>query len=144
MSEERKWLASDGATELKPGIMVLVRESEVQSWTVSIFSHVEDGFFVCAGLRCGRDCIPLEGNEYMTGTTFPVTNKAKPRRGDYVIAIFYDDDGKRHVRTGMYVDFVEEKNPTPHAVIYDYELQVSYCHECNIDRERNEGERGQR
>lgn len=141
MSEERKWIASDGS-ELKPGMMVLVRDHVNFNWRVNVFSHClpENGCYFCA-YDSWVMCIPLEGNECMTGTTFPVTDKTKLCRGDYVFGTFYDDDGNRHVRSGMYVDFVEEKKPTPHAVIYDYELQVSFCHECSIDKERNEGER---
>lgn len=92
MSDERKWIASDGS-ELKPGMMVLVRGSELQNWTVSIFSHIEDGFFVCAGWKCGVDCIPLEGNEHMVGTTLPIPQKEKPFEwGERVLV--WDRDGE--------------------------------------------------
>lgn len=143
---EKKWIASDGVTELKPGMLVLAKNGS-GIWFVSLFSHLvsdSEKLYSCTNGMLFEHCIPLEGNEYMAGTTFPVTNKEKPRRGDYIFAKYYDGDGKHHVKSGMYVDFVEEKKPTPHAVICDYEIEVSFCHECDIDRERNAGEHGQR
>lgn len=94
MINEGKWIASDGS-ELKPGMMVLVRGSELQNWTVSIFSHIEDGFFVCAGWKCGVDCIPLEGNEHMAGTTLPIPRKEKPFEWDEKVLVWCDGEDEK-------------------------------------------------
>lgn len=80
MSDERKWIASDGVTELRPGMLVLGRDS-ISRWTVDIFSHIERDSpheFVCAGGSVHTKCLPLEGNEHMAGTTLSIPRKEKP------------------------------------------------------------------
>lgn len=93
MSEERKWIASDGVMELKPGMLVLVRDEEVDEWCVDIFSHFKkdsDPYRCTSGMW--PHCIPLEGNEHMAGTTLPIPQKEKPFEwGEKVLV--WDDDG---------------------------------------------------
>lgn len=75
---EKKWIASDGVSELKPGMAVLMRWSDSRTWSVGVFSHVEDDRYQCAGWCQGKQCIPLEGNEHMVGTSLPLPEKEKP------------------------------------------------------------------
>ena len=79
MSDERKWIASDGVTEFKPGMLVLVRDHVNFNWRVSVFSHClpENGCYLCA-YDSWIMCIPLEGNEHMAGTSLPIPQKEKP------------------------------------------------------------------
>lgn len=97
MSDERKWIASDGVTELKPGMLVLVRDS-ISSWTVDIFSHIERDSpheFVCAGGSVHTRCIPLEGNEHMAGTTLPIPIKEKPFEWDEKVLVWCDGEDEK-------------------------------------------------
>lgn len=83
---EKKWIASDGVSELKPGMAVLMRWSDSRTWSVGVFSHVEDDRYQCAGWCQGEQCIPLEGNEHMVGTSLPLPEKEKPFEwGEWVL-----------------------------------------------------------
>lgn len=76
---EKKWIASDGVTELKPGMLVLVRDLGNCNWTVGLFSHCIFGQYpYITDKSCFDLCIPLEGNEHMAGTTLPIPRKEKP------------------------------------------------------------------
>ena len=95
MSGERKWIASDGVTELKPGMLVLVRDEEEDEWCVDIFSHFKKD---SEPYRCTSGmwphCIPLEGNEHMAGTMLPISQKEKPFEwGEKVLV--WDDEGEQ-------------------------------------------------
>lgn len=91
MSEERKWIASDGS-ELKPGMMVLGRDAD--RWTVDIFSHIESDCpheFVCSGGNVYTKCIPFEGNEHMAGTKLPTPQKDKQFEWGEKVLVWNDD-----------------------------------------------------
>ena len=93
MSDERKWIASDGVTELKPGMLVLGRDI-ISRWTVDIFSHIESDSpheFVCAGGSVHTMCLPLEGNEHMAGTTLPIPIKEKPFEWGEKVLVWSDN-----------------------------------------------------
>lgn len=92
MSNERKWIASDGVTELTPGMMVLGRDAD--RWTVDIFSHIESDCpheFVCSGGNVYTKCIPFEGNEHMAGTKLPVPQKDKPFEWGEKVLVWSDN-----------------------------------------------------
>lgn len=97
MSDERKWIASDGVTELMPGMLVLGRDS-ISRWTVDIFSHIERDSpheFVCAGGSVHTMCLPLECNEHMAGTTLSIPQKEKPLEwGEKVMVWDKEGEGK--------------------------------------------------
>lgn len=79
MSDERKWIASDGVTELRPGMLVLVRDAVNSNWTVGLFSHCQfDIYPYITDKSCFELCLPLEGNEHMAGTKLPIPRKEKP------------------------------------------------------------------
>ena len=79
MSDERKWIASDGVTELKPGMLVLVRDTGNCNWNVGLFSYCQfDKYPYLTDKSCFELCIPLEGNEHMAGTTLPIPQEEKP------------------------------------------------------------------
>ena len=81
MSDERKWIASDGVTELKPGMLVLVRDTGNRNWTVGLFSHCQFGnypYIYITDKSYFELCLPLESNEHMAGTTLPIPRKEKP------------------------------------------------------------------
>ena len=94
MSGERKWIASDGVTELKPGMLVLVRDTGNCNWTVALFSHCKfDNYPYITDKSCFELCIPLEGNEHMAGTMLPISQKEKPFEwGERVLV--WDEDGE--------------------------------------------------
>lgn len=96
MSDERKWIASDGVTELKPGMLVLAKNGS-GIWFVSLFSHlVADGekLYRCTNGMLFEYCIPLEGNEHMAGTMLPISQKEKPFEwGEKVLV--WDDEGEQ-------------------------------------------------
>ena len=94
---EKKWIASDGVTELKPGMLVLGRDS-ISSWTVDIFSHIERDSpyeFVCAGGSVYTMCIPLEVNEHMAGTTLPIPRKEKPFKWGEKVFVWDEDEEEK-------------------------------------------------
>lgn len=75
MSEEKKWLASDGKTELRPFDKVLVRDEDDEKWKSQFFSHcVEDGIYIYYTMAedCYAQCIPYAGNESLAGTDGPI------------------------------------------------------------------------
>lgn len=78
---EKKWIASDGVTELRPFDKVLVRDTEDQVWAASWFSYYDsEGSslpFNAAGIGW-RYCILYKGNEHLAGTKTPIS---KPRLG---------------------------------------------------------------
>lgn len=61
-------------TTLKPFDKVLIRDTNGQVWTTSLFSHIINTYsnlrttFVCVG-NCPNQCIPYEGNEHLLGTS---------------------------------------------------------------------------
>lgn len=56
-------------SNFKPKQWVLVRDCDNQLWGLSIFSHRDMGCFICINRNDFRQCIPLEGNEKLLGTT---------------------------------------------------------------------------
>lgn len=58
-------------TTLKPFDKVLVRDNNIQKWTVDIFSFFDKSLthpYSCTG-HYTNQCIPYEGNEHLLGTT---------------------------------------------------------------------------
>ena len=71
-SEQDLWHLSNShyfIQYFKPKQWVLVRNCDNQTWCLSIFSHMDMGFYVCINREDFRQCIPLEGNEKLLGTT---------------------------------------------------------------------------
>ena len=54
--------------EFKPFDKVLVRSSDELFWSCDLFSHIDNGTYVCIGGGWSQ-CIPYEGNEHLVGTT---------------------------------------------------------------------------
>lgn len=94
MSDERKWIASDGVTELMPGMLVLVRDGEKCHWTVSVFSHYISGNYPYRTVNGSFvHCIPLWRNKHLVGTMLPIQQKEKPFEwGEKVLV--WDEDGE--------------------------------------------------
>ena len=94
MSDERKWIASDGVTELRPGMLVLVRDTGNCNWTVGLLSHCQFGSYpYITDKSCFEMCLPLEGNEHMAGTALSIPRKEKPFEwGEKVLV--WDEDGE--------------------------------------------------
>ena len=93
---EKKWIASDGVSELRPGMLVLVRDEEEDEWCVDIFSHFKKD---SEPYRCTSGmwphCIPLEGNEHMAGTMLPIPQKEKPFEWDEKILVWCDGEDEK-------------------------------------------------
>lgn len=93
---KKKWIASDGVTELKPGMLVLVREARSDDWTVAVFSHFVDApFQFITATDCYKECIPLKGNEHMAGTTLPIPQKEKPFEWDEKVLVWCDGEDEK-------------------------------------------------
>ncbi len=58
-------------SNFKPKQWVLVRDCDNQVWGLSMFSHRDMGCYICLNRVDFRQCIPLEGNEKLLGTTNP-------------------------------------------------------------------------
>lgn len=91
-----KIFASGGVTELKPGMLVLVCDTAGETeWKVSVFSHrkADDDVYPYVTVSGNYEqCIPLEGNEHLVGTTLPIPQKEKPLEwGEKVLV--WDDEG---------------------------------------------------
>lgn len=96
MSNEGKWIASDGVTELKPGMLVLVRDHVNFNWRVNVFSHClpENGCYLCT-YDSWVMCIPLEGNEHMTGTALPIKQREKPFEWGEKVLVWCDGEDEK-------------------------------------------------
>ena len=95
---EKKWIASDGVTELKPGMLVLVRDAHSDDWLVSVFSHFVDApFQFITATDCYKECLPLEGNEHMAGTTLPIPRKEKPFEWGEKVLVWNEGCTDRHL-----------------------------------------------
>lgn len=54
---------------MKPGDLVLVRDSVASKWNVSVYGYrLPSGVYVCANGVHKEQCIPLESNELLVGT----------------------------------------------------------------------------
>lgn len=72
MRGEKKWLASDGKTELRPGMLVLARYYDDEKWWVNVLSHCDRLDYCCIDGRGYPLCLPLAGNESLAGTDAPI------------------------------------------------------------------------
>ncbi|MBD5641849.1 MAG: hypothetical protein HDQ91_05475 [Desulfovibrio sp.] len=52
----------------KPFDKVLVRDKDDEIWRCNLFSHTNEGIYVCV-IHAWEQCIPYEGNEHLVGTT---------------------------------------------------------------------------
>ena len=56
---------------MKPGDLVLVRDSNASKWNVSIYGYrLPNGVYVCTNGVHKEQCIPLESNELLVGTNY--------------------------------------------------------------------------
>ena len=96
MSDERKWIASDGVTELKPGMLVLVRDTRNCNWTIGLFSHFQFGTYpYITDKSCFELCLPLEGNEHMAGTSIPIPIKENPFEWGEKVFVWDEDEEEK-------------------------------------------------
>lgn len=83
----KKILASDGVSQLLPGMTVLVRDTDKDEWLVSVFSHVRIGskgryrYWTCSGTWWM--CVPLLGNEELAGKVSGEINTRPKSHGAY-------------------------------------------------------------
>lgn len=97
---EKKCLASDGKTELRPFDKVLVRDTNQWKWRCDIFSHTGKIWpYVCIG-GFYHQCIPYEGNEHLWGTTDSPQPDKPLEWGDKV---WVWEDNKRDATEALYL-----------------------------------------
>lgn len=131
---EKKWLASDGKTELRPFDKVLVRDDYAERWKCNFLSYkIDDRFcpFRCID-RSYSQCFPYKGNEDHVGTdsSIPEPRQDAPQPdkplewGEWVIV--QADNGQTF--KGIYVGI--EKAAGRFCVILEGCMAVSYWEYC--------------
>lgn len=72
---------------LKPGTLVLIRDTANEKWELGIFSHYNDDEidsplypYIVLGGDYYTECIPLEGNEHLLNTCNPANSSPVPEK----------------------------------------------------------------